>query len=120
MTTEASLARQGLPLHGRIGTFEDAEDPVFAAQGSLNAGGAEDKEMLKLAEMQKADGRVHVGGRKKDARNRVARVRGGKFRGGGELGAKVRGSANEEPEAGSGTEGDLALGARLGVQGTSP
>ena len=67
MAAEAPSSGECLPLDGRVGAIEDAEDSVFLLHDFLQRCGGEDKEALKFAKVQQAHQRIGVSGGEKDA-----------------------------------------------------
>jgi len=70
MTAQASLARQSLPFHRRIGTLQNAEYLVFFLENALHASSREQKEALKFAQMEEAHYGINVSTRQEHASNR--------------------------------------------------
>jgi hypothetical protein len=101
MTTEAPFARKHLPLHGRIGAVENAENLALLFQNALHGGRGEHKKGLKLAQVQEAHHRVDVRRRKENASDGRVSFRLGlrsQFWRGEDLCAQVRARRHQEPD----------------------
>ncbi len=117
MTAKASLAREDLPLHRRIGAVQHAKNFALLLQNALRGCRSEHEKRLKLAEMEKTHHGIDIGRGKENARDR--RVRFGlrlwaQFRRSEYLGAQIWTRGNQEPDfrVGIRRERNLRLRAR--------
>src|SRR5690348_12358628 len=119
MTTQASLGRQSLPFHRRIGTLQNAEDPIFFLKNALHSMRGKDKKALKLPKMKQAHHGVNVCAWQKHAANcgwsRIIGVR-SQFAGAKNLLPEIWGSAKKKPDLGVRRKNDLRLRARTSLQ----
>ena len=112
MATDASTGREHLPLDRRIGAFEDSEDTAFVLEEALDGGSGKNEKILELTQMKQTHDGIHIGGKKKNSRDRRVSGKvgiGREFRAANDLRAKIGRSANEKPEARNRRESDLRL-----------
>ena len=119
MAVEAIFGGEIDPANGSFRAVEDGEDAIFFLQDALNGRRGKGEEGLKFAEVQKTHNGVDVGAGKKNAGDREMGVfvgRGSEFGSREKLGAEIGRGSEEEPVFFIGSEGQLGLSSRVGVE----
>src|SRR5215467_14261615 len=112
MAAQASFCCQSLPFYGRVGTLQNAEDPVLFLKNALHASSGKHKEALKFPQMKQPHDRIYIGTWQEDASDRGRRgsVPGGsEFARGKHLLPQIRRSAKQKPNFGVGRKNNLCL-----------